>query len=202
MPQSGADGAPRDQAILTFGEYAALVEQAPILIWRADTSAACDYFNERWLAFTGRTMGQEAGSGWAEGVHPDDYEKCLAIYIGAFEGRQTFEMRYRLRRYDGEYRWIFDRGVPMFLPDGTFAGYIGSCIDVTEQVKAELALEAAHAAEVQRLQQLLPICSRCKKIRDDDGYWQQMEKYMLEHSGTRFSHGLCPACLEVMLEEE
>jgi hypothetical protein len=90
----------------------------------------------------------------------------------------------------------------MFQPDGTFAGYIGSCIDVTEQVHAELALEAAHQEEVRRLQQLLPICSRCKKIRDDDGYWQQMEKYMLEHSGTRFSHGLCPTCLAVMLAEE
>jgi PAS domain S-box-containing protein len=189
------DGSGANEPVkLTFQEYATLVEQAPILIWRADMSAACDYFNERWLSFTGRTMDQERGSGWAEGVHPDDYARCLEIYLAAFRGRDAFEMRYRLKRHDGTYRWIFDRGVPMIRPDGEFAGYIGSCVDITSQVEAELALEAAHQAEVRRLEQLLPICAHCKKIRDESGDWHQIEKYLLEHRGARFSHGLCPTC--------
>jgi PAS domain S-box-containing protein len=179
---------------LTPQEYVTLVEQAPILIWRADTTSACDYFNERWLSFTGRTLQQEAGAGWAEGVHPDDYNRCLAEYLTAFERREPFEVRYRLRRHDGCYRWIFDRGVPVFDPDGTFGGYIGSCIDVTAQVEAELALEAVHRAEVARLQELLPICAGCKQVRDDAGYWQQIESYFLSHTGQQFSHGLCPTC--------
>jgi PAS domain S-box-containing protein len=180
--------------VLTATEYATLVEQAPILIWRADTTSGCNYFNERWLSFTGRTIEEELGTGWAAGVHPDDYTGCLATYLAAFDRRDAFEMRYRLKRYDGCYRWIFDRGVPLFSPDGAFEGYIGSCIDITAQVEAELALEAMHQEEVTRLQQLLPICAACKKVRDDAGYWQQIEAYLQSRTGHRFSHGLCPAC--------
>ncbi len=97
---------------LSLEEYRSIVEQAPILIWRADTTGECNYFNEQWLAFTGRTMAQETGNGWAEGVHPDDFRRCLDIYLGHFNRRAVFEMEYRLRRHDGAYRWLFDRGVP------------------------------------------------------------------------------------------
>ncbi len=98
--------------MLTLSEYQALIEQAPILIWRANKDSLCDYFNERWLVFRGRTMEQEYGNGWAEGVHPDDFDRCLEIFVDNFKKQKIFEMEYRLMRYDGIYRWIFDRGVP------------------------------------------------------------------------------------------
>lgn len=123
-------------ATLTFNEYRALVEASPVMLWRAGTDARCNYFNETWLAFTGRTQEQEVGNGWAEGVHPDDFESCLAHYLDNFRAQTAFEMEYRLRRHDGVYRWIFDRGVP-FQVSGEFAGFIGSCVDVHERRDAE-----------------------------------------------------------------
>ena len=127
-------------------DYQVLVEQAPMIIWRADTTGKCDFFNERWLAFTGRTMAQEVGDGWAEGVHPEDFQECLRIYLAAFGRRETFEMEYRLRRHDGAYRWILDRGTPSFTADGTFLGFIGSCIDVTDRREAQAELERPRTA--------------------------------------------------------
>jgi PAS domain S-box-containing protein len=181
---------------LLLEEYRALVEQSPILIWRANTTAECDYFNDRWLEFSGRSFEQECGNGWAEGVHVDDLQRCMTIYLEAFERRQIFEMEYRLRRHDGAYRWLFDRGVPFFDPDGVFAGYIGSCIDVTEKVEAQNALRLAQQAEVDTLMGLLPICASCKSIRDDKGYWTQLEVYVGARSAARFSHGMCPKCMK------
>jgi PAS domain S-box-containing protein len=107
------------------------------MIWRSGLHARCDYFNETWLAFTGRTLDQEKGDGWAEGVHPDDFERCVAHYLDHFHRREPFEMEYRLRRHDGAYRWIFDRGVPFADDAGAFAGFIGSCVDVDERRKAQ-----------------------------------------------------------------
>ncbi|HHT9107734.1 MAG TPA: sensor domain-containing diguanylate cyclase [Candidatus Wunengus sp. YC63] len=133
-----------DNNLLSFEEYRILVEQAPIMIWRSNTTTACDYFNERWLAFTGRTIEQEMENGWAAGVHPEDLDKCLKIYLDTFQKREVFEMEYRLRRHDGQYRWIFDRGVPFKGHNGQFAGYIGSCIDVTEKVEAREYLQKIH----------------------------------------------------------
>lgn len=190
-----------DKIVLSRDEYKTLVEQAPILIWRSDTSAGCDYFNERWLAFTGRTMEQEYGDGWAGGVHPEDSERCLDIYRNAFAKREMFEMEYRLRRHDEVYRWLFDRGVPFCGPTGEFAGFIGSCADVTDRVVAEQALKLAQAAEMQQLRGLLPICAACKRIRDDDGYWQRLEIYIRDRSEAEFSHGICPDCSERLYPE-
>lgn len=178
---------------LRDGEYRVLVEQAPILIWRAGLDARCDYFNERWLAFTGRTMAQEMGNGWAEGVHPEDLDACLATYLDHFARRQPFAMRYRLRRHDGAWRWIDDRGTPTFV-DGAFVGYVGSCVDVSEQVEAERALAERHAAELRQLHGLLPICASCKSIRDAAGTWHALESYIAARSRADFSHGICPPC--------
>jgi PAS domain S-box-containing protein len=122
---------------LSGPEYHALVEHSPMMIWRAGLDTACDYFNDTWLAYTGRTMQEELGDGWATGVHPDDLSRCVAYYVEHFHRRQAFEMEYRLRRHDGVYRWIFDRGVPFVDEQGNFAGFIGSCIDVDERVRAE-----------------------------------------------------------------
>ena len=113
---------------------------APVLIWMSGPDKLCDYFNQPWLEFTGRPLSAELGNGWAEGVHANDLTTCLDTYTKAFDARRPFEMQYRLRRRDGEYRWIFDAAVPRFNGDGSFAGYIGSCIDITDHKLAEEAL--------------------------------------------------------------
>jgi len=117
-----------------------VADTAPVLIWMSGLDKRCYYFNQPWLRFTGRTLEAELGNGWTEGVHPDDVESCLHTYTSAFDQHANFEMQYRLRRYDGQFRWMLDTGVPRFNPDGSFAGYIGSCIDVTDRKTAEEAL--------------------------------------------------------------
>src|SRR3954453_862181 len=124
---------------LTSTEYRLLVDHSPVMIWRADRHKKCDYFNPVWLEFTGRTMAQESGDGWAEGVPPEDLDRCFKIYTASFDQRLPFEMEYRLRRHDGVYRWIFDRGVPCVDDHGDFVGYIGSCVDVTDRKEADEA---------------------------------------------------------------
>jgi PAS domain S-box-containing protein len=115
-------------------------DTAPVLMWMSETDKLCNYFNKPWLDFTGRSMEEELGNGWAEGVHPDDLARCLETYTQSFDRRENFRMEYRLRRHDGEYRWVLDIGVPRFNPDRSFAGYIGVGVDVTERRMAEEAL--------------------------------------------------------------
>ncbi|MFN7116209.1 MAG: PAS domain S-box protein [Saprospiraceae bacterium] len=116
-------------------EYVA--NTVPVLIWQAGLDKGCYYFNQGWLTFTGRTLEQEQGNGWAEGVHPDDFERCVEIYSTAFDKQETFSMEYRLRYHDGTYRWIYDRGIPTYDHYGLFTGYMGGCIDIHERKVAE-----------------------------------------------------------------
>ncbi|MBI5843161.1 MAG: response regulator [Deltaproteobacteria bacterium] len=116
--------------------YRTLANSGQALVWTAGTDKLCNYFNTVWLDFTGRTIDQEMGNGWAEGVHPDDLEKCLDIYTGAFDRREKFSMEYRLRRRDGEFRWLLDDGCPRYDSRGEFIGYIGHCLDITEHKRA------------------------------------------------------------------
>ncbi len=120
-----------------------VADSAPVMIWMSGTDKLCTYFNKPWLDFTGRSIDRELGNGWAEGVDPKDLQRCLVTYEHAFDRREAFRMEYHLRRHDGEFRWVLDMGVPRFNPDGSFAGYIGSCIDVTEHRRAEEQLRQA-----------------------------------------------------------
>ena len=126
-------------------QYRTLADSGQVLIWTSGTDKLCDYFNRPWLEFTGRSMEQELGNGWAEGVHPDDFQRCLEVYVSSFDRREKFGMDYRLRRHDGEYRWIRDEGCPRYNSGGEFVGYIGYCLDITERRQAEEHLRESEA---------------------------------------------------------
>src|SRR6059058_4818007 len=132
--------------------FRTVADAAPVLIWMSGPDKLCTFFNKGWLDFTGRTLEQELGNGWAEGVHREDIDRCLDVYQNSFNARESFTMEYRLRRSDGEYRWVLDIGTPRFASDGAFLGYIGSCIDITERKAAEekfrLVLDAAPNAMI------------------------------------------------------
>jgi PAS domain S-box-containing protein len=117
--------------------FRAMADTAPVMIWMSGTDKLCTFFNKGWLDFTGRSLEQELGNGWAKGVHREDLDRCFEVYVKSFDARQPFSMEYRLRRIDGEYRSVLDNGAPRFAPDGTFIGYIGSCIDITERKQAQ-----------------------------------------------------------------
>src|SRR5262245_58410175 len=116
------------------------MDAAPVMIWVSGEDKGCVWFNRPWLTFTGRSLAQELGNGWTDGVHRDDFDRCLEIYVGHFEARKEFRMEYRLRGCDGAYHWIEDIGIPRHARDGTFLGYIGSCTDVTHLKATEAAL--------------------------------------------------------------
>lgn len=138
------------QAALAASEawFHTLADTAPVLLWVAGTDGLVTFVNSPWLRFTGRRMEQELGNGWAEGIHPDDYQRCMETYFTAFRAREHFTMEYRLQRFDGEYRWMMDSGIPRFAPDGAFLGYIGSAIDITERYRMEQEREEARAREL------------------------------------------------------
>jgi two-component system cell cycle sensor histidine kinase/response regulator CckA len=129
--------------------FRTMADAAPVMIWVAGTDKLCIFVNKNWLEFTGRSLDQELGTGWAKGVHPDDFQRCYSTYSSSFDERQAFQMEYRLRRADGEYRWILDRGIPRFAANGVFAGYLGSCVDITD-----LKQEHDKMVAVQKLESL------------------------------------------------
>ncbi len=133
-----------EQRVLeTEARFRNMADAAPVLLWMAGTDGLCTFFNQSWLDFTGRTFEQEWGVGWAELVHHEDLQRCLDTYQEAFSARRVFEMEYRLRRHDGEYRWLLDHGSPRYEASGVFAGYIGSCIDITDRKRTVAELRKA-----------------------------------------------------------
>jgi two-component system, LuxR family, sensor kinase FixL len=136
----------RSQSALRESEvrFRNVADTAPVLVWMSDTSKGFTFFNKGWLEFTGRALEQEIGSGWAKGVHTEDLERCLDSYGKAFDAREPFSIEYRLRRCDGEYRWVLDNGIPRLDANGAFLGYIGSCIDITARKQAELDHQLQH----------------------------------------------------------
>ena len=155
---SNRDITERKQAELALREsdirFQLMADHAPVLIWISGPDKLCTYFNKVWLDFTGRTLAQEQGNGWAEGVHPDDLKRCLDIYLGHSDQRLAFNMDYRLRHADGSYRWLTDHGVPRFDAEGAFQGYIGSCVDITERKQVENALRTSEESLAITLQSI------------------------------------------------
>ncbi len=117
-----------------------MADSAPVLIWLSGIDRRCFWFNKTWLDYTGRSMDEEIGNGWAENVHPADRDRCLQTYAAAFNARAPLSMEYRLRRHDGEYRWFLDVGVPRYAAERDFSGYIGSCTDITEVKQSAAAM--------------------------------------------------------------
>lgn len=137
--------------MLDLYQYKLIVESSPNLVWRADLSTRCDYFNKTWLSFTGRAMDQELGTGWTTGIHPDDFPGFMQTFQKHFYLREPFDTNYRLKRHDGVYRWINNRGVPIYDEQDVFHGYIGICMDVTEKVEGQLLKDMAHHDGLSRL---------------------------------------------------
>jgi len=132
--------------------FCEVMDAAPVMIWVSGKDKGCVWFNKPWLTFTGRRLAQEVGKGWSEGVHHDDFDRCLKVYSTHFDAHKDFRMQYRLRRHDGAYRWIDDTGIPRFARNGTFLGYIGSCVDVHDhrEVQSELRRRLLEIAELKR----------------------------------------------------
>ena len=124
------------------GRFRLLSSAAPVMMWIAGPDKLRTDVNRPWLDFIGQSIAAVLGTGWTNSVHPGDLSRCLETYRNAFDRREAFRMEYRLRRHDGEYRWILDTGAPRFLEDGSFEGYIGSAIDVTDLKLARLALSS------------------------------------------------------------
>ena len=137
----------------TEDRFKVMADSSPVMLWMSAVDSNCYFFNKPWLDFTGRTLEQEVGAGWCEGVHFEDFQHCLDTYLDHFNARQPFRMRYRLRRHDGQYRWLLDTGVPRYSPDGTFMGFVGSCIDIQEMVEASEALANLNATLERRVEE-------------------------------------------------
>jgi PAS domain S-box-containing protein len=170
------------EAILRESEarFRQMADAAPVLIWMSGTDKLCHYFNQPWLDFTGRTLDQEMGNGWAEGVHPDDVRYCLDTYVTAFDARQPFQMEYRFRRFDGVYRWILSASVPRYTSEEEFLGYIGSCIDIEDRKQME---EARRESE-ERFRTLADNISQLVWMTDASGWVYWYNQRWFDYTGT------------------
>ena len=180
--QRQADAAMREAEALarrSRDQFRHIANAAPVLIWMSGTEQTGTWFNESWLTFTGRTLEQEMGRGWLEAVHPDDREPLLAVYARQFEKRQPGRVEYRLRRADGQYRWIDEAAAPSFDNDGTFLGYVGSCADITDRRAAEAALRTG-SAQVRALLDSLPQLLWSSRA---DGYCDYLSPQWLAYTG-------------------
>jgi PAS domain S-box-containing protein len=133
--------------------FRTLADSAPVLVWMSDREKKCLYVSKSWLEFTGRTLEQELGDGWLDGVHPHDKPSGLKVLNTAFAARRQFSVEYRMRHHSGEYMWMLSVGAPRYLPDGSFAGYIGSCVDITQRKEAETFLQQMNEDLEQRVRE-------------------------------------------------
>ncbi len=158
--------------------YRTLANSGPALIWTSGTNKMCDYFNQPWLDFTGRKLEEELGDGWAAGVHPDDLQECINIYVNAFDKREKFSMDYRIRHVSGEYRWIQDNGTPRYNSSGEFIGYIGNCLDITKIKLAEEELKEKNEF-IETILENAPIGFTVNKINDGQALLMSKNFYQI-----------------------
>jgi PAS domain S-box-containing protein len=156
-----------------------MADYAPVLIWISGVDTLCFYFNKTWLEFTGKTLEQEYGNGWIDGVHPDDYAFCVDVYVSSFKQRIPFTMEYRLKRHDGEYRWLLDNGTPRFDAEGNFLGYIGSCVDIQEIKQVQQLLKESE----QKYRQIVETTTQGIWIIDTQGNTNFVNAQMAEMLG-------------------
>lgn len=150
-------------------------DSSPSMIWIADTNYLCTWVNKTWLTFRGRSMVQELGMGWMTGIHKDDLAACTTHIENHFDARKPFSVEYRLMRHDGQYRWILDMGQPMFDAHGTFTGYVGTCIDVTERKQLEM--------EREMFQTFFTMSHEMMAITGYDGYVKRVNRAFTEVLG-------------------
>jgi PAS domain S-box-containing protein len=148
--------------------FRALADSAPVLIWMSGPHGPCTYFNKTWLDFTGRPLESEVGDGWKEGVHPEDKDVLDETFRQAFRAQEKFSIESRLRRADGEYRWLWTTGVPRRTPDGSFAGFVGTSIDVTERRRQESELQSSENRLRRQNQALMDLAGRKSLQRGED----------------------------------
>ncbi|MFH1057410.1 MAG: PAS domain-containing protein [Pseudomonadota bacterium] len=177
--------------MLTDTECRLIVDQGPFMVWRSDASGACDFFNQHWLEFTGRSLAQELGDGWAQGVHPEDLDRCLATYRDHFARRAPFVMSYRLRRHDGQHRQLLDRGAPCHDERGVFQGFVGSCYDVTDQTSAREDLDRFFNLSQD------PMC-----IASLDGYFKRVNPAFSRVLGYPEAELMARPWLDLVLDED
>ena len=160
----------RSKALLeeSEGRFRSMADHAPVLIWLADIKGAGTYFNRPWLDFTGRVLEQELGYGWTEGIHPEDRSEFLRTCAEASAGHKAWKIEHRLRRFDGEYRWMLNHGVPLVSTEGNFSGYIGSCVDITDRKASEEAIQRLNAELEER------VAARTAALRESN---EQMEAF-------------------------
>jgi len=172
------------------------MDNVPAMIWLMDPSSLTITFRNRTSReFGNRPRSHDAVDEWKSMVHPDDVERYMSEVAAAFAERRSVSIQLRVRRADGVYRSVVDQIVPYFDPSGSLACYVGFTLDITEQVEAEHALRDQERAKLEQLRSLLPICAHCKKIRDAEGHWHEVEIYVSAHMPADFSHGLCPECV-------
>ena len=135
--------------------FANVINTSPALMWTSDLNEARVWFNDPWLTFTGRSLEQEQGDGWREGIHAADLDHCLKTYKESLDNHQPFSLEYRLRRYDGDYRWVYDQGHPRYTSQGEFMGYIGSCLDITDRKRADAVIHSSEEENFWMLQKLM-----------------------------------------------
>ncbi|MEW6156956.1 MAG: PAS domain S-box protein [Verrucomicrobiota bacterium] len=158
-----------------------MTDTAPVLVWMTGTDGQCTYFNRAWMEYTGRTLKQELGLGWTEMLHPDDLQRCLDYFHSAFEAREKFNFEFRLRRSDKQYRWFLNTGIPRFTPQGAFAGYIGSCIDITERKQAEeMRRQVLEDLEVLVQERTANLKAANHKLREEISLRKRLEKQIVE----------------------
>ncbi len=165
--------------------FRTMADSAPVLIWIADTHKGCTWFNRPWREFTGHTMEEEYGYGWADGIHPEDLDRCVATYNRSFDRREPFEMDYRLRRHDGEWRWVSDHGIPLTAGNGSFTGYIGSCIDITDRKKAEATLRESE----ERFREMADSAPVMVWVTEPNGVCTYLSRSWYEFTGQKRDEG-------------